>query len=178
MIRSHDLQRTDLREVEQSFIQDKFKRVRGPSVPSYFLDELRRIDKRLVLRWNPYQRLYMIFTRMTRSGWLWCQPVHVIQAEMGVYRKPNRWDLRAVAKAAWFARSDGSLFWQQEMDKLLQIQRKTTDDTRNEYLQEWARDVSRRWDLTTDDFRDAGVTRGVAGGSKRNRHKGSKHGSQ
>lgn len=174
MLSLDNLPRSVYEQTLENFVPDRYEGLRGPSVAPYFLAELERIDARLVLRWHPYQHLYMVFLRMPATRKVWSQPVHIVRDGSGRYRPPATHDLDCIRKASWHARHEGATAWIEHMDRVIAQQDRDSRESRDRAAQKWASEVARRYDLNVGDFKDMGVTREVVGANKRNRHKGSK----
>ncbi len=166
-----ELTQEDLRQIEAGFHRDRYAGLRGPiHVDPSFLESLQRIDPRLVLRWIPWMGRYSIWIRLEHSKLLWPQPVLVVQDEKKEFRRPDNRDIEAVRRAAWIMRNSGSDGFIREMDRALSAREgKLADEHRTRAIQEWARWVAKRYDLTVEDF--GVVRRGVGAGGEKNRHR-------
>lgn len=152
--------------ISQCVSPDTYKGLRGPiTVGSFFVEELSRIDKRLVLRWHPYCQVYMVYIKMPYSNLLYSQPVHVIENSFNDFRPPNRTDLEKIRKASWLFSHDGTEGAIDRLDKLMKAQSKATEDARWKALQEWSTATCRAYDLSLKDFQDHGVARYPASSS-------------
>lgn len=158
-------------QIDECAIPDKFEGLRGPvTVEPLFLEELARIDPRLVLRWNPHIGRYLVYIKFPASRKIWSQPTHTVQAPDGGFRKPDKRDLDLIRRANWYAQKDGSKHWIDHIDRLIKDQERQKDAGVTKACQNWAKELCRREDISLKDFQQFGVSRYFASsGTSRSR---------
>lgn len=142
------------------FIRDQFRGVSGRvSVPPCFLDELKRIDERLVVRWVPWvghSGAWVVYLSFP-GGRLWSVPVHSMYWDDGSPRKPESWDLYQIRRANWAMREAGAKWKLNKLYEHWADEDKERDEALEKIAQQKAVEMARRHDLSGKDF---GITRG------------------
>jgi len=112
-----DLPAGVVRDIESSMKPDRYRTLRGPFSPASdsLMEELHRIDSRLVVRWDPRYYRYAVWLKLPATGRLWPQPVMRLVREDGSPRKLNRRDLYLIRREAYLSRRSG---WQRKIRDL------------------------------------------------------------
>ena len=136
--------------ISQSLKFDKFKGLAGPTPPDpSFIEEMKRIDPRLVIRFNPLQHLYMIWIHMGGQK-LWGQPTHVIHDGSWGFRKPDKRDLQIIRIANHMAQKMDFRAKEAAAEKEDSIATEADKYARELALHEATQQLARKFDLTTE----------------------------
>lgn len=148
----------------EGLIVDKFRDLKGPvTVSRDWTDELKRIDSRLVLRWQPFWGKYAVFTRFTYCGKLWSQPTHIIQSPGGGFRAPDKRDLEAIRYANYMSQKEGYKAWIEAMDRRMAEAEKAGQEQSLAIARQVARRMAEKYDLTA---RKLMTMAGIDGGTR------------
>ena len=145
--------------VRGSFREDRFKGVSGPfSVPPWFIEEMERIDPRLVIRWMPHHFCYMVWLRMSHTGLLWGQPTLILRWADGSPRKPVRDDLYHLRRSSWMGRHTGARAFIDQMERQLIDDQRAAEEHRDKAIREFTQQKCKELDIAAKHF---GISRGA-----------------
>lgn len=154
-----DLPVVERRQIEDGLWPDRWKNLKGPNHPGkWFEERLQTIDRRLVLRWNPWRRFYEVYILFAWMNKTWVPAVHTIHDGNHRYRQPSNWDIQQIQRANWNSQHSGAKGYIESMDRYLKFKETERKDERYALMHDEGERQAKKHDFS---YRYMGVPRGA-----------------